>query len=294
MISKKILHIGFPKTGSTYLQKYFDAHPDIYHDRQRFDHYVRNGMVDEHLTECVDGFEFDVLSEELLSIWPGDDSELDFRRYDMNYDIKAKQRETAEGLKRLFPDAKVLIVVRGYESLIPSLYSQYLLGGGTDSFKKVVRTQQGLTLEMYDYDYTIRIYTELFGDDNVLILPFEYLSDDPAGFLNHVEEFFGFAHFSFPANRVHTSLNTHSVQIVRVMNFIALKIIGWVPKKQRKQKLLKYLEWLYNSKEGMNRLLKFGHELRPDPGELKTTDFHKNSTLVKFGAKLQRYESVYG
>ena len=293
MASKKIIHIGFPKTGSTFLEKYFGDHPEIHHDRQRFGHYVKTGIVDNRLTQCEEGFAFDLLSDDRLSIWPGDDSEEDLSKYNINYNIKEKQKETAKSLKRLFPDAKVLIVVRRYPSLIPSLYSQYLLGGGTVSFSRILQKLQHDTLEMYDYDYTIGIYRNLFGMDNVLVMPFELLSDDPVQYLEHLERFFGFPHFNFPTAKVHASLNTHSVQVVRGINFLALAYIKLGPKRQRKKKILSYLEWLYNYKPRLNQRFKLGKDLLADEAELKVEKFRKTSTLVRFKSGLKKYDVFY-
>ena len=293
MASQRIIHIGFPKTGSTFLQKYFSAHPEIYHNRQRFEHYVKTGFIDDRLISCDDGFAFDLLSEELLSIWPGDDSGLDSRSYNMNYDIKRKQKETAEGLKRLFPEAKVLIVVRGYQSLVSSLYSQYLFTGETGSFKEAQQIIQHSILEMYDYNHVIGIYKKLFGADNVLILPFEFLSDAPLQYLEHIEQFFGFQQFKFSPQKIHTSLNTHSALVVRCINFFALKYIRLVSKEHRKKKLLGYLEWLNNFKEKLNQTLKFGSEIVVDESQLRMEEFRLNSTLVRFGDKLEKYDSYY-
>jgi hypothetical protein len=294
MAPQRIIHIGFPKTGSTFLQKYFEAHPNIYHNRQRFEHYVKAGVIDERLSPCDEVFSFDVLSEELLAIWPGDHSGDDFSKYNMNYDVKGKQKETAESLKRLFPEAKVLIVVRGYSSLISSLYSQYLFGGGFDSFKKTLGILEQSALELFNYDYAIRNYRELFGSDNVLVMPYEFLLDDPVQYLEHLEQFFGFQSYKFPSDRVHSSLNSHSVLAVRATNFLARTSLGLVSRKNRKQQFLNYLEWLHNSKDKLNGFLKFGKAFPGQKVELRSEEFKQNSTLVRFNDSLKKYDSYYG
>ncbi|MCF8278135.1 MAG: sulfotransferase [Flavobacteriales bacterium] len=293
MAQKRIIHIGFPKTGSTFLQRYFSAHPEIHHDRERFKNYVKTGLIDDQLARCDERFLFDILSEELLSIWPGDDSDLDQSRYNMNYDIKAKQIETATQLKRLFPDAKILIVVRGYQSLIPSLYSQYLFGGGTDSFKKVVRTEQHLTLTMYNYDCVIDIYRNLFGNENVLIMPFEFLNDNPEQYLKYLERFFGFSNMNFPSSKIHSSLNNYSVIVVRILNFLISIYLQVLPRKYRKKKFLDYLEWLNSFKEKLNHVLSFGKELIADERELRIEEFRMQSQLLKFEEGLEQYYCYY-
>jgi len=46
-MSNTIIHIGFPKTGTTFIQNYFDKHPEIYHNRDRFKEYYKSGIINE-------------------------------------------------------------------------------------------------------------------------------------------------------------------------------------------------------------------------------------------------------
>lgn len=290
---KRIIHIGFPKTGSTYLQKYFNEHPEIYYDRQRFNYYLKTGVIDDSLSQTSLEFSFDLLSEELLSIWPGDDSSLDFSKYNMNYDIHKKQKETAKSLFQLFPDAQILIVVRDYRTLVSSLYSQYLYSGGVKSFRKILKTRQDLTLEMYNYDLVIGFYKELFGDENVSVLPYEFLNENPKEYIEFIEKLYGFKQIEFSSQKVHSSLNKLSVPIIRLLNWIIVNYLRFLSKKKRKQKFVNYLEWLNGFKEKLNKFLKFGKELEAVEKTLRLEEFKNNSKMINFREKLSKYNIYY-
>lgn len=248
-MSNVAIHIGFPKTGSTFLQAYFREHPSIHYDRSVFRHYQETGKVgDELLPKEVSGKHY-VLSEEHLSIWAGRPEKNDLKTYNINYDIRQMQATVANRLAAIFPGAKVLIVTREYDSLISSLYSQYLLTGGTCSFSYFSTHHSALVRQMYDYQYVSHTYQQQFGSANVLQLPFELLLQNPKDFLHEIEQFFGFPHFNFNGNVINPSIHRKWMNAVRLLSMVALPTLKLLPEPMRQKTYLRYCKFLYQLKE---------------------------------------------
>lgn len=245
-----IIHIGFPKTGSTYLQSYFESHPSIHHNRSRFNSYVNTGHIsDEIIEELYPDEKIDILSEELLSIWSGDISKVKFQSYNMEYDFEIHQKNTAEQLNLIFPKAKILIVTRGFQSLFNSLYSQYILTGGTNSKKKFSKESEEIILKLYNYNKVIDLYSSLFSKDQLIVLPFEWLQENPNEFLIYLEKIFNIDHIEFDSNKIHVSIPDKLTTVIRINTFIYKKILSIIYKNSAQQKFLKYLEKIHRLKE---------------------------------------------
>jgi hypothetical protein len=292
-MTKTIIHIGFAKTGTTFLQKYFDTHPEIFHNRNRFKKYENTGIIDETIHCKVDEFKFDVLSEEHLTIWAGDHSQFDLQKHNMKYEIRAHQVQVAKSLFEFYPNASILITVRAYASLIKTLYSQHLFSGESKSNANFLKENQDLILELYNYDFIIKTYQQLFGIDSVIILPFEFLSENPRSYLYHLESIFNFNHIDFPLEKVHASLSKSSIPIVRILNFMVLHFIKILPKNNRKSTFLSYLEWLNGFKEKLVNKNNVRKENTTESNVLKNSIFHQNCNLIQFSGVLSKYNANY-
>lgn len=285
-MSEILIHIGFPKTGSTLLQTFFDSHPSIHHNRQRFQNYTRTGMITTELVEELSGSEkIDVLSEELLSIWSGDITNVKFHTYNMDYDFDVHQRKTAEDLQSLFPKAKVLIVTRAYQSLMSSLYSQYLLTGGTKHMGAFREENERLILKLYNYNKVVELYEEVFSKDQLIILPFEALSADSESFLVQLENELGVDNISFKSGIVHGSIPKHLYFSIRNANGIYKKYLSVFSKRNTQPKFERYLEKLHHFKDS-----KFAKTFNG-----KKKKIHLSETFIKqFSLNSSKLESLPG
>lgn len=248
-MSNVAIHIGFPKTGSTFLQTYFAEHPSIHYDRSVFRHYQETGQIGEELLPKEINSNHYVLSEEHLSIWAGRPEKNDLKTYNLNYDIRKMQATVAGQLAAIFPRAKILIVTREYDSLISSLYSQYLLTGGTCSFSHFSTHHSALMQKMYDYQYVSHTYQQQFGSANVLQLPYELLQQNPKDFLYEIEQFFGFPHFNFDGQVINPGIHRNWVNTIRLLSTVVLPTLKLLPESLRKKTYLRYCKFLYQLKE---------------------------------------------
>ena len=197
-----LLHIGYHKTATTWLQTYLFRHEQAglrTVGKSKDDHPARLIVKARPLEFDAEDFRaqfapllakvegqglLPVVSNERLSGHPSSGG----------YDSK----EIADRLAAVFPGAKVLIVVREQRSMIRSVYKQYVLSGGPCTFETYVETAVDpdarvptFDFRFFEYEHLIRYYRSRFGDDAVLVLPYEGFVNDPAGFVESIGQFAG-------------------------------------------------------------------------------------------------------
>lgn len=104
--------------------------------------------------------------------------------------------EFAWRLAATFPEARILVVVREQQAMIRSCYMQYLRGGGTMGLKGYLAGPKDdqvpqPDLHYFRYDALLRHYLSLFPREQVLCLPYELFRDRPAEFLSALDGFTG-------------------------------------------------------------------------------------------------------
>ena len=187
-----ILHLGLAKTGTSWLQKKVFPLMDVqyYH----VGHYDVVGKKTDEKT---------LFSFEGLSGTPYDDN-----RYLL-----------ADQLKRLFPEAKIVVVFREKESYIKSLYSQYIKGGGVHSygwFKTYLSNASGFL----DWDSYKSYLIGLWGYEQCLFLTFEDFLLDKKRFVQQLCTFFNVPDVSSHVDytSLNTSLSERQIKVWRLMN----------------------------------------------------------------------------
>jgi hypothetical protein len=106
--------------------------------------------------------------------------------------------QVADRLHATFPEAKILITIREQKSVLRSLYGQYVrqdgewpiemfLGSGAEppGFAPICR------LDHLEYDLLASHYARLFGQEQVLVLPYELLKASPIEFQQRIHDFAG-------------------------------------------------------------------------------------------------------
>ena len=86
------------------------------------------------------------------------------------------------------------MVIREQRSMIMSTYYQYLLNGGARSLRSYVNQPYDGRLPMFakhyfKYHYLIDYYQQLFGGENVLVLPHEMFRREPREFVQRLATF---------------------------------------------------------------------------------------------------------
>ncbi len=194
-----LIHIGYHKTGTTWLQRRL-FQPDfgyrslLTHDEVFsliskphslfFNPAPAHAFVEqrrqEMKNESAHGSAVDVISSEILSGNP--------------FYGGRESMEFARRLKATFPDAFVLITIREQFAMMASVYMQYLLRSGRlspqDFFSEnPVIGYDAFSTEHFHFDRLVAYYHNLFGAKNVLVLTQEQLAAEPLSFMASLSAF---------------------------------------------------------------------------------------------------------
>ena len=168
---KVIIHIGLPKTGSTFLQTI------IYRklkDTCKF--FGEFGEERFHWDSKLSTKRINIISNEQISGRP-------------NVSFKVADRYTVIArFGKMFPDAKIIMVLRDKKSWINSLYKEYVKSGfgayPFDRWYNEIFDEEFLNVEKY-VDYLRSLFHE------VMILQFEDLKKDHKIFVKKTCDFIG-------------------------------------------------------------------------------------------------------
>ena len=197
MIAQKmLLAIGYHKTGNSWLDHHLFQNPS-----SGFIWWLTN----QSCTKLIFGphpldFDLKKSQEELQKLIPSplDDKvpvlameRLSGNLYFGGYDNK----EIADRLIDLFPNARILIVIREQKQIILSTYNEYVRASGPCSLKNLVTEQifpyrsPKFSLDHFAYHRLINYYIKLFGKSNVLVLTYEQFRSDPKSFVSQILAF---------------------------------------------------------------------------------------------------------
>ena len=197
------IHVGDYKTGTSWLQKYFyPIHPEI--------NYFGGPFVDNDLEHqlhiMVDSrdldFNGDILRKNISPLMKNINGKKSgicrevFSGSDYISCDNAKQN--AERIKAVFGNIKVIFVIREQLSMLLSIYSQYLKIGGTLKLNDFIFdpiVSRGL-IERLQWHKQVKMYYDLFGQENVHIALFEDFVNDKQSFLNKICDYLEIQHLN--------------------------------------------------------------------------------------------------
>ena len=216
-MSGHLIHIGYPKAGSKFLQRWFAEHPQLAFEDGGIAGFRNVYAIIRGGGAPRPGVHYRVTSYEGL-VAPQASAGEDFVDYasSRDDDMPASQSKLCAALAELFPNARILIVTRGFRAMILSSYSQYVRSGGDadlDDLVAAALTDHApgfdalLRLNPWNYDHVIDIYSRAFGPGNVIVVPYELLRDDAGAFTNCIEERLGLTHFPALGGRLNRSLS---------------------------------------------------------------------------------------
>jgi hypothetical protein len=222
-----IVHIGYPKTGTTWLIKnYYCKLNNIYflpskkvielffnHEKLIIDYERIKSQIDIH----------NVDKERVLICNHG------FIGTNHSFGLKTYlTRENALRLKKIFPDCNIVITIRNQVDIIASTYMQYIRVGGTYSIDKFLNPDRFTFLKntsdfyytYFEYDEVIKFYKTLFGDDKVFVYLNEDFANDIMTFLKQLNETFNLSlnTADINLNKINRSPGRFILMIMRFRN----------------------------------------------------------------------------
>ncbi len=201
MNNEIVIHIGLHKTASTTLQEFFfprcqDVNLLLAANREvrsfleliskRDSIYFDAGKAKEIISKHLSGNKINLISSEGLSGRPWTallEKGLDHRS------------NIIHNIKAVFPEAKIVLIIRRQDKYAISFYREYLKWGGTKPIKKLIDLEDEfgsslMPIERFDYlPYARRLNNDFPG--KVLILPFELLVENSSEFLSQLTQFIG-------------------------------------------------------------------------------------------------------
>lgn len=194
MPQQLLIHIGYHKTATTWMQRQLFqpvhgyrqicGHQEVFDlivkpHGLRFDPAPMQALISRGIESLAKG-EVPVISSEILSGHP--------------FKGGRENDVYAERLQQIAPGARILISIRDQLRILPSVYMQYILRGGTMPPSVFFDGTQELgyfafTPEHFEYDLLLAHYQKLFGAENVHVLPQEGLQRDRDTVLQRLAEF---------------------------------------------------------------------------------------------------------
>lgn len=195
-----LIHIGYHKTGTTWLQREVFCRQDlgfcapwgrqsheaieqfVLQNPFRFTASRARELFDHELENSCDAGLIPVITQEDLCGYPV------YGRY--------YGKDVAERLSAVFPRAKVLIGIREQKAMILSHYRQYLRQGEAGNLRTFIgegAERKGFSpicrMDHFEYHLLIGHYRSLFGAENVLVMPIELLRCDPQSYFRKLVDF---------------------------------------------------------------------------------------------------------
>jgi len=178
-----IIHIGFPKTATTWFQESF--FPNI-NDISFVEKEITNRNIINpnafsfNKTEVLNTFKTFAADKKLII-----SSERLVGTFNRGWLNGFQPKELANRLNAIFPAATIIVFIRKQDDAISSAYQQYIKNGGTYSTNKYLNSSSFFlfNLDHLRYYEIINYYCELFGRDQVKIYLFEDFKKDPIAFV---------------------------------------------------------------------------------------------------------------
>lgn len=218
----KIVHIGFPKTATTFLQ--WSIFPNLkgveYVNYAQCRSIFQPLIYSDPLDYSIEAIQDLLVQSELPTLYS-----FESLAGSPFYYKGIGRSAIAHSLKSLGFD-KVIITIRKQTKAIDSYYRQYVVQGGTLSFRNWLDLsnrrpipQKYFLTGYLEYDKLIDHYLEVFGQENVLVLSQEELQSNKFDFLRKIESF---THSHYIANevdsRANTALTNLSILLLRFIN----------------------------------------------------------------------------
>lgn len=192
--SSPIVHIGFPKTGTKWLQKYYFPNLEDCFFINRLDlckHLIEPDVFTFSHNDCKEYFFREAAGRRIVV-----SDELLVGGLDIGFGVGEFIHLMASRLKDTFGDPEIVITIRNQIDVATSTYAHYIKTGGTYTpeqffgiikrFKHFFKNHHLFSLKLFEYDKLIDYYIKIFGSDNVKVFFYEDFQKDCVDFVNEL------------------------------------------------------------------------------------------------------------
>ncbi len=231
-----LVHVGYHKTATTWLQKCLFSREDLGYvspwgaqagsavdvfvlgNPFQYDPTAGRRAFVEGMAEAAQRQLVPVISNEAMC-----GSEKPRQRY---------ERQVADRLFETLPNAKILITIREQKAIILSHYREEISRGSIATISAYLHnhsTKPGFSapcqLDHFEYDLFAEYYIERFGADSVLVLPQEELRRNTQGFCDKLADFVGLPRKPAPdSESARVGLRGWSLSYKRWCNYFRLGV----------------------------------------------------------------------
>lgn len=239
MDKPSLLHIGYPKSMSTTLQRcVFARHPEILFLGWGTG-VLEHGWRDDHLAAlCEVGIRYQKVLDydpqkaaEIIAPYRAQFAADDGKKvlclssesfcFTMNHDVDATIKADRV-MNLLGNNVKVLIVVREQLSLIRSYYYECVRGGYTGYFDEfldqIYHYQFHSIISDLRYHQLYQLYCRLVGSESVLVMPMEGIVADNGKAVREICRFAGLTDMKLPLESLNSSDDLKFLQATRLLN----------------------------------------------------------------------------
>lgn len=189
-------HIGLHKTGSTFFQR------ELFRNMKGIN-LMGRGNTEFNDKSQIQENKINLISDERYSC-----------SMEFGADIKKRRKERIGEIKKICPNAKIILIIRNKKSWIKSLYSEYVKNGGYRDYDYWY--EHLYDKNSADFEFYIDLLKNEF--DEVLVLNFEDFKEKPDIV---VKELCGFIKVDLPDyknKRMGIRLSPRSIFLIRMLN----------------------------------------------------------------------------
>ncbi len=202
-MAKVLIHIGYRKAASTFIKNWFTNHPQLHYENRKIAGFSKTTALLSFIgNNNPADIQYYILSDN-FTLFRGEKPEK------TKLNIQNYQKQSCDLLYSLFPNAKILIITRAPKSAILSEYNESIKNGGHLTFNELSLLPETHSYfeAILDYNFTINLYYRKFGLDNVIVLPYELLADNPESFINYLEQSMNIKHVPVTSTSLNPSLS---------------------------------------------------------------------------------------
>lgn len=250
-LSNIILHIGYSKAASTWLQNIFQQTATIhyYHKPKLWRNsegkiFWSNDVLLNIVKENLNSGNPILISNEHL-ILPGIHPILKCATTNLSY-----VQNLAEFIVENLSDPKVILMIRRQDAIIASRYHQYIMQGGSLKFIDFLShlMPDNDPSEYCDYRFygVISALKKIIGENNLIVKTVDEIKSNPDTFLKTCSEFIGdrvALHENTFNRKINVGFSRFAAQIVRVIN--SLLVLEKENAEKRTLTRIPFKIWLY-------------------------------------------------